>query len=269
MAIEVFNRYEKKYMMDEETFYKLTDLISDYMDPDAYNKDGQAYRISNIYYDTDNDRLIRASIEKPVYKEKLRLRAYGTPELSDMVFVEIKKKYNGIVNKRRTSMTLKEAYNYLDKGDMPDLENGKINRQVLKEIDYFKNYYGLVPKLYLSYDRFAYFEKNDGDFRITFDKNITTRREDVRLEHGSYGNKLLPEGQYLMEVKISGAVPLWFTKIISGLNIYPVSFSKYGTEYKNYVLANYMITGLKGENICLNQYLHQHQRMQSVLVNQC
>lgn len=82
----------------------------------------------------------------------------------------------------------------------------------------------MQPKVYLSYDRFAYFEKDDGDFRITFDKNITTRREDVRLEHGSYGNKLLPDGQYLMEVKISGAVPLWFTKIISGLNIYPVSF---------------------------------------------
>ncbi|MED9973264.1 MAG: VTC domain-containing protein, partial [Lachnospira sp.] len=132
MAIEVFNRYEKKYMMDEDTFYKLTTRIADYMNPDAYNRNGEAYRISNIYYDTENDQLIRASIEKPVYKEKLRLRAYGTPELTDTVFVEIKKKYNGIVNKRRTSMTLKDAYDYLDSGVQPDFEHNKINRQVLK-----------------------------------------------------------------------------------------------------------------------------------------
>lgn len=90
----------------------------------------------------------------------------------------------------------------------------------------------------------------------------------MRLEHGSYGNKLLPDGQYLMEVKISGAVPLWFAKIISGLNIYPVSFSKYGTEYKQYVLSNYTSLMYKGENLCLNQYLHQQQIMQSALVSQ-
>ena len=99
MAIEVFNRYEKKYIIDEDTFHKLTYQIADYMNPDAYNRNGEAYRISNIYYDTENDQLIRASIEKPVYKEKLRLRAYGTPELTDNVFVEIKKKYDGIVKK--------------------------------------------------------------------------------------------------------------------------------------------------------------------------
>lgn len=227
MAIEVFNRYEKKYMMDEKTFFELTDRISDYMNPDAYNKNGEAYRISNIYYDTESDQLIRASIEKPVYKEKLRLRAYGTPSLDDMVFVEIKKKYNGIVNKRRTSMTLKEAYSYLDEGTMPDMNNNRINRQVLKEIDYFKNFYGLKPKLYLSYDRFAYFEKDDG------------------------------------------AVPLWFAKIISGLNIYPVPFSKYGTEYKHYVLANYTRLQSEGEIICLNPSLQQQQRIQSALVSQC
>ena len=149
MAIEVFNRYEKKYIIDEDTFHKLTYQIADYMNPDAYNRNGEAYRISNIYYDTENDQLIRASIEKPVYKEKLRLRAYGMPELTDNVFVEIKKKYNGIVNKRRTSMTLQEAYDFLDDDICPDNHEGRINRQVLKEIDYFKNFYHLQPKVYL------------------------------------------------------------------------------------------------------------------------
>ena len=106
MAIEVFNRYEKKYMLDEHTFRRLLERINDYMEPDKYNLNGQFYSICNIYYDTDDNRLIRSSIEKPVYKEKLRMRSYGTPCGEDKVFLEIKKKYNGIVNKRRTSIVL-------------------------------------------------------------------------------------------------------------------------------------------------------------------
>ena len=178
MAIEVFNRYEKKYLIDEVTFKSLLNRISDYMELDKYNKNGQFYSISNIYYDTDDNRLIRSSIEKPVYKEKLRMRSYGTPNAHDKVFLEIKKKYNGIVNKRRTSIVLKDAYRYMENGTFP-YETECLNRQVLKEIDYFRSIYDLKPKVYLSYDRYAFFEKNDGDFRVTFDTNITTRRGDV------------------------------------------------------------------------------------------
>lgn len=239
MAIEVFNRYEKKYMLDEHTFRRLFERINDYMEPDKYNLNGQFYSICNIYYDTDDNRLIRSSIEKPVYKEKLRMRSYGTPCGEDKVFLEIKKKYNGIVNKRRTSIVLKDAYKYMESDVYPESDTQCINTQVLKEIDYFKKMYTLKPKVYLSYDRYAYFEKNDGDFRVTFDTNITTRRGNVRLESGSYGNKLIPDRLYLMEIKISGAVPMWFTRCLSDLHIYPVSFSKYGTEYKRYVLEGY------------------------------
>lgn len=271
MAIEVFNRYEKKYLLDKETYKRLIEEITPFMAPDKYNCDGKAYKISNIYYDTFNDSLIRTSIEKPLYKEKLRLRAYGVPKDFSPVFVEIKKKYNGIVNKRRIELTLKEAVDYLnydkDKKEVALGEN--VNTQILNEIDYFKNYYQVMPKLYLSYDRYAYFEKKDKDFRITFDENITTRRSDLDLSLGSYGEKLLPEGTVLMETKINGAVPLWFTEIISRLNIYPTSFSKYGTEYKQYYLKNYVKQSVKGEQIiCLNQYLLKQQRAQSVLANQ-
>lgn len=267
MAIEVFNRCEKKYMLNTKQYEKLIEAIQPYMLVDAYNREKEFYEISNIYYDTPDDRLIRASIEKPVYKEKLRLRSYGTPNENSAVFVEIKKKYKGIVNKRRTTMALDEAYAYLNEKKMPDCNNPKINQQVLREIDYFCNMYNLVPKVYLSYQRRAYFEKNDGDFRVTFDKQITTRREDLRLEHGSYGKQLLPEGVYLMEIKINKAVPLWFTRILSELEIYPVSFSKYGTEYKNYILENYKKS--EGEILCLNQCLQVQQRIQSVLAQQC
>ena len=267
MAIEVFNRYEKKYMLTGIQYHQIVDAMRSHMVLDRYNEDKEFYQISNIYYDTLDDRLIRTSIDKPVYKEKLRVRSYGVPELSDKVFVEIKKKYKGIVNKRRTSMRLDDAYSYLDgdvsiDGIMEDYID--INAQVLKEIDYFKKLYRLVPKVYLSYDRRAYFEKDDGDFRVTFDTNITTRREDVRLESGSYGKQLITPDTYLMEIKISGAVPMWFSEIISGLNIYPTSFSKYGTEYKRYVSetlqARKINTG-KEKELCLNQYLQTQRQI--------
>lgn len=253
MAIEVFNRYEKKYIVDEKTYNQLLIRLADYMIADSHNAEGKFYSISNIYYDTADNELIRKSIERPVYKEKLRMRSYGVPGIEDKVFVEIKKKYKGIVNKRRTSIQLKAAYDYFDRDICPNLCEPHMNQQVFKEIDYFKNFYHLVPKVYISYDRKAFFEKNDGDFRLTFDTNIKTRRNDLRLEAGSYGDDLLDEGKFLMEVKIMNAAPLWFTKIMTDLKIYPASFSKYGTEYKKY-MNNKII---KGEQICLNQYLQR------------
>lgn len=250
MAVEVFNRCEKKYLLNEEQYCRLVGEMRGHMDYDVYNADAGIYKICNIYYDTENDELIRRSIEKPVYKEKLRVRSYGKPELDDRVFVEIKKKYHGIVNKRRTAMRLGDAYGYLGgvllEEDIME-RNTDVNMQVLHEIDYFKKIYNLVPKLYLSYDRIAYVGKEDKGFRVTFDTNITTRRYNVRLEEGSYGEQLLPEKIYLMEIKINGAVPMWFTKIISKLNIYPASFSKYGTEYMKRTAA------LKGGQINIGE----------------
>ncbi len=265
MAVEVFNRCEKKYLLNEEQYSGIIDGIAGYMDYDVYNSGGSVYKICNIYYDTENDELIRRSVEKPVYKEKLRVRSYGKPGLDDKVFVEIKKKYKGVVNKRRTAMRLGEAYGYLSgvliKEDIIERNEG-INRQVLDEIDYFKKIYKLVPKIYLSYDRIAYAGKEDNSFRVTFDTNITTRRYNVRLEEGSYGEQLLPENIYLMEIKIDGAVPMWFAKIISKLNIYPASFSKYGTEYMTRVAASAK-TIIGGQEQCLNQYSQQQQTIPS------
>lgn len=264
MAIEVFNRYEKKFLIDEATYTKLTRQLSDYMEADQFSKDREFYNISNIYYDTPTNDLIRNSIEKPVYKEKLRLRSYGVPDLEDEVFLEIKKKYRGMVNKRRTAITLKDAYDYVE---TKVLSNPKpdSNKQIIREIDFFLNRYQIEPKLYLSYDRRAYFVSYDSDFRITFDTNIKTRRYDLRLENGSYGEDLLEKGGWLMEVKIMKAAPLWFTKILSDCKVYGTSFSKYGTEYKRMVQSKIE----KGEwELCLNPYYQQQQKQHYQLVHQ-
>lgn len=255
MAIEVFNRYEKKYRLTRAEYEEIIELISDHMEADKYSRGRDFYSICNIYYDTEDDLLIRRSIEKPVYKEKLRLRSYGIKGEDDEVFVEIKKKFKGVVNKRRTAMTLKEAKDYLDRDITPEGEG--INRQVLREIDYFKNIYRIRPKVFLAYDRRAYFDREDKNFRITFDTNIRARREEPDLKNGDYGRLITEPEFWLMEVKMSGAMPLWFTQILSRLKIYPVSFSKYGTEYTQYI--NNLIS--KGEKTaCLSQSLPQQKQ---------
>ena len=234
MAIEVFNRYEHKYMLSREQFEKVIEIMDEYMEQDPHNKGHQPYTIANIYFDTPDDYLIRTSLSKPEYKEKLRLRAYGVPNIESKVFLEIKKKFHGIVNKRRTKLRLDEAYSFVTTGKAPE-PKGYMNAQVLRELEYFMKIYDLSPKLYLAYDRIAYFEKDNRDLRISFDMNIRSRRYDLTLEKGDYGEKLLPDDVYLMEIKTSLAKPLWLTHALAELGIKRTRFSKYGTEFKNMI----------------------------------
>lgn len=219
----IFKRIEKKYLLDEEKYEQLLQRMEPYMQLDEYG----LHTICNIYYDTDRFDLIRASIEKPPYKEKLRLRSYGIPNADSKVFLEIKKKCKGVVYKRRISMTLEEAKAYLEEGK-PLSSDGQIER----EIDYFIRFYKPKPKMYIAYDREAYFGKQDASIRMTFDKNIRSREEDLFLEQGDAGKLLLERGQRLLEIKVGGAFPLWMARTLSELEIYPVSFSKYGNIYK-------------------------------------
>lgn len=234
MAIEVFNRYEHKYMLDRDTFESVKKILDGHMVMDSNNKGNKPYTISNIYYDTTDDYLIRTSLSKPLYKEKLRLRAYGIPQMDDKVYLEIKKKFNGIVNKRRTTLKLCEAYDFVQTKIAPKPKE-YMNTQVLSEIEYFMKIYDLSPKVYLAYDRYAYFEKDNKDLRISFDMNIRSRRYDLALEKGDYGEKLLNDEVYLMEIKTSLAKPLWLTYMLSDLDIKRNRFSKYGTEFKNMI----------------------------------
>jgi len=223
MSQLVFNRYEKKYLMSGAVYDELWERLMEHMVVDQYGLS----TICNIYYDTPDDLLIRRSIEHPKYKEKLRLRSYGVPQKDGKVFLEIKKKYNKIVNKRRIELPLACAYDYLNLGIRPDHEC-----QILKEIDFFLQRYPLQPRLYLAYDRVALYGKEDPEFRITFDSRIRSRRTNVALEHGDSGTLLLSESWYLMESKIQNAAPKWFSDLLTELRIYSTSFSKYGNIYK-------------------------------------
>lgn len=238
MAIQSFKRYEKKFLLTNEQYMALMPRLKEYMYLDDHCKDETGYKIANIYFDTAQNEIIKHSISKPYYKEKLRLRTYGTPESENATsFLELKKKIGGIVNKRRVVMPLWQSYEFLETGKHP--ENASyMQNQVLNEIEYFLSNNDVKPTVYISYDRIATFAKNDHDFRLTFDTNITTRRNDLHLESGSFGTQLLLPDQHLMEVKILSAYPMWLTQILSEQGIFNQTFSKYGKEYKNYCLNN-------------------------------
>lgn len=237
MSLQTFKRCEDKFLIDQSRYDELTRRLVEYMEFDEYCKNG-TYKICNIYFDTPENDVIRLSTEKPYYKEKLRLRSYGTPKSPDaQVFLELKKKVGGVVNKRRAVMTYAEAQRFLSDGTRPQLDY--LGTQVLGEIRWFLRNNPVRPAAYISYDRVAMFSKTDRNFRLTFDFNIETRRNRLALSEGSFGKQLLPPGKFLMEIKISGAIPLEIAKILSELGIYSSSFSKFGTEFKQYLLGGY------------------------------
>ncbi len=227
----VFKRYELKYLLSLEQKEEILDAMAPFMEPDPYGKT----TIRNLYYDTDRYLLIRRSIEKPVYKEKLRIRSYKKADSEDKVFVELKKKYKSVVYKRRISLKQKNAIDWLSGEARPDKDT-----QITREIDYFLTLYPtLHPSVFLSYDREAYYQKSCRDFRVTFDENILCRQDDLSLSFDAYGSPILPRGKVLMEIKCGGGIPLWMTEILSKEKIYKTSFSKYGTAYKTLIFPQF------------------------------
>lgn len=229
MYDSIFRRVEEKYLLSKEEVKRLFEDIGKYLEHDKFYES----TISNIYFDSNNNDLIVNSIDKPIYKEKIRVRCYSkVPTLNSEVFLEKKDKYKGIVGKRRIKMTLGDYYNYINNGVYDT------NNQIMKEIDYYIKYYKLKPYVYIAYDRKSYKGKDDSSLRITFDTNLRSRVDDLRLELGDAGKKYFKNDYYIMEIKTLGAMPLWLVRSLSKLNIYPASFSKYGKIYENEVINN-------------------------------
>ena len=220
----VFKRYEMKYLLTMEQKERVLAAMKPYMNLDQYGRT----TIRNLYYDTDTYLLIRRSIERPAYKEKLRIRSYSQVEANAPVFVELKRKCLGIVYKRRIALPNAEAMDWVSGKRHPG-----VHTQIAKEIDYFLQLYGtLAPKVFLSYEREAYYANDGSDFRITFDDTILCRQDALSLTEAASGTPILPEGKVLMEIKCSGGIPLWMTAHLSKEKLWKTQFSKYGTAYK-------------------------------------
>ncbi len=230
-----FQRFELKYILTRPQKEALLKVMEPYMKLDQYGRT----TIRNIYFDTPNYRLIRASIERPVYKEKLRIRSYRQLGPGEEAFVELKKKFKKVVYKRRLSMSFRDSLRWLE-GDDSLQPPGQIG----EEIRYFREFYGdLQPTVFLSYDREAFYSLDGSEFRVTFDENILVRETDLSLCSPAYGSPILSRELTLLELKAPGAIPLWLTEFLTQNKIYKTSFSKYGTAYQTLLF--------KGGKLCV------------------
>ena len=218
----IFKRIEKKYLLSEAQYDALLRRIGWHLRPDEFGRS----TVMSLYLDTPDSRIIRNSIEAVDYKEKLRLRSYGKAKPDSVVFLELKKKFGGVVYKRRAAMTLTEAERYLRMGIKP------YESQIMSELDWAIRFYGR-PKaaMLIACEREAWFDEEHPDLRLTFDRNIRYRENELRLDRGSAGTPLLPKDRVLLEIKTAGAMPLWLADALDAECILPGSFSKYGEAY--------------------------------------
>lgn len=234
-------RKEIKYRLSKEQLAFFETKIAEHMEIDAYGLTS----IASLYYDTPDYRLINRSIEKPFFKEKLRLRSYGLADEDSRIYLEIKRKNAGIVYKRRAASS---------EGEFADFIEGKAslgNSQIERELQAFLGKYGVLePKYLIIYDRVAYFEKG-GDLRVTIDRNPRYRNADLDLHTSMEGTPLLEEGEAILEVKAQGALPLWLSELLTEGKIYQTSFSKVGTAH---------ILEMKKKPVFISSLIHSEQR---------
>lgn len=256
---DTFKRKEIKYRLDARQHASMLAALEGRMEPDLFG----VTRITSMYYDTPERALISRSLDKPLYKEKVRVRAYGRAAAGDRVFVELKKKFDGVVYKRRVAMSLAAARAFLAgvpyeracaRFPLHDAQAAAEclaahSIQVAREIEgACRRWAPLSPSMEIVCDRTAFAPCCDGaeGVRITFDAGIAYR--DARMvlparTHlgsdagepigaGAFGmHPLLRPTEALMEVKVQGAMPLWLVKALDGAKAYPSSFSKYGAAY--------------------------------------
>lgn len=230
MIQDKFERLEEKYILTREQYGQMLDYLSGKVVEDAFSR----ATVMSLYYDTPDYRIIRHSIEKPVYKEKLRVRCYSVPATESEAFVEIKKKYKGVVYKRRMVMPYAQTEEWLH-------DSANDTSQIAREIHALCNHYpGIIPSILCSCDRYAVRDKDNEELRFTFDQNLLGRTENLDMRKGVFGEKLLADDHYIMEIKASGAFPLELADVLSQIGIFPQSFSKAGSAYQKIILTDHM-----------------------------
>lgn len=233
--VYIFRRVEKKYIIGGEQKRKLIELIGRYLTPDLHG----VSTICSLYLDTPDYRLIRNSIDAVSYKEKLRIRSYGIPDSDSRVFFEIKKKFEGVVYKRRVAMSCADAIKYTHDGVLP------AEGQIMNEIDWLMHFYGMpLPRIAILYEREAYDVEGHQGLRITFDRSVRYRDHDLLSKSDSSDVPILAADRSVFEVKTEAAMPMWLSAALEKCSIYPASFSKYGTAYIDMLNEN----KAKGEN---------------------
>ncbi|WP_404330232.1 polyphosphate polymerase domain-containing protein [Mesobacillus maritimus] len=231
MALEVFSRREQKYLITRQQYDLLVEMMGPYMRYDKFGNQGR-YTVTSLYVENPEHKIYYEVKNKLKFRQKLRLRIYNDTDLSGTAFFEVKQKHNNVVNKRRTAIPLIQAYHYLDSSyeQASPIYYDVSNPQIMKEIDYFREYYDLSPEMVVSYDRHAFHCITDPDLRVTFDLNLRCRNEDLRIENGAYGQNFIDPDLVVLEVKVTHSVPLWLARILQSLECEQRSASKFCTS---------------------------------------
>ncbi|EZH66371.1 hypothetical protein DH09_10585 [Bacillaceae bacterium JMAK1] len=240
-ALEIFQRYELKYLIPYSTYEEITSLLQKRMKFDPYGDEQGCYNIVSLYFDSDDDKIYNETRNNLNFRQKLRLRVYGESNLNSTSFLEIKQKYNRVVNKRRTLITLKDAYDYLY-NNAYNRENYNVsNPQILGEVSAFSSLYELKPSVVVSYDRQALAGIDEPDLRVTFDFNLMTRSDNLQIEDGPDGDLFVDPNMVIMEVKVSNSVPFWLSRMLSDYECERKSVSKFCTciDISNGVMKPY------------------------------
>lgn len=221
---DTFQRVEHKYLLERQEANELYKLIKDHLVDDVY----PSYSLHNVYYDSADNVLIRRSLEGPCYKEKIRVRSYGEPDSDKPAYIELKKKYDGIVYKRRIQVKEGEINECMAK-------DHELNSQIGNEIAYVRDFYDVQAKMFIGYDRRAFAGKDEDDVRITFDTNIRYRLDHLSLHDDHPDEYLLDKNKILMEIKVMDRYPLWLSHALNKMKLTRTSFSKYGTIYAHLI----------------------------------
>ncbi|MCL1787878.1 MAG: polyphosphate polymerase domain-containing protein [Defluviitaleaceae bacterium] len=221
----IFRRQEVKFVITDAQRGQIYDFVAGRIPPDVFGK----YLVQSLYFDTDHWDVICTSIDKPLFKEKLRLRCYGVPNLHSTMYLELKKKYRGIVHKRRIAFPMAE----LEHKSVRDIAAADTT-QVGRELNFYLQSMPVHEKVHISYHRAAF--EDDSGLRITFDTDVRFRTNLLDYQHPDGGRPILPPGLTVIEVKTLGGIPMWLARAFSNLSIYPTSFSKYGVGYKKYIV---------------------------------
>ncbi|WP_017726131.1 polyphosphate polymerase domain-containing protein [Halalkalibacterium ligniniphilum] len=230
MALEIFSRFELKYLVPFATYKQLVPYLLERMRYDKFGDEGK-YNIVSLYFDSDDKKIYYETRNKLRFRQKLRLRVYDNATLEGASFLEVKQKYNNVVNKRRTMITLQDAYHFLKAGSTKYMDSYDVsNPQILKEVDRFQSLYDLAPRVIVSYDRQAFHGLYEEDLRVTFDYNLMCRDDNLRVEDGPHGDHFVDPNLVIMEVKVTHSVPLWLTRLLSEFECPKKSVSKFCTS---------------------------------------
>ena len=217
---ETFQRKELKYLLDAPSLYRLREAVSRHLLPSEFGTS----QVNSLYLDTRERSVIARSVEKPLYKEKLRIRWYrsGSLATASEAFVELKKKHKGIVYKRRLAVSPQTAIGF-SRG------SGLGGSQIAREIEAARQRMGdLLPSALVICRRTSFGSDGEGELRITFDEGLRV----LDLFDGGQTVYPLEPGQVVLEVKGANAHPFWLVDALSAERAYPVAFSKYGAFYE-------------------------------------